>query len=198
MGLDTNSLDFLNKNLEQVGLKDVKLKMIELGDQVFQADMITTGKQYFTSIGYDHTSVDINGLHGAVVKDLRKPDQFIEWHNGFDILTNFGTTEHVEPLADQHQCWNIIHDIVKPGGYFLHALPDVDQLDRYGHWHGHCNFYYSSRFFQRLAEVNGYELIDWQYVPGFGNSTIHAFLRKTVDSQYKISQQELTDLIAVR
>ena len=84
MGLRIQTLIFIESSIGQVFGGNTKgLRMLELGDQVMKVPNIheKTGKDYFTIHGYKHTSVDINGLHGALVRDLTKPEQSKDWHN---------------------------------------------------------------------------------------------------------------------
>ncbi len=162
MGLKTSYLSFIEHSIEQTFGKDVNgLRMLELGDQVVLAPNAAekTGKEYFTNRGCEHVSVDINGLHGATVRDLTKPEQFRDWHDSWDILTNSATTEHVEPFESQYDCFNIIHSCIKMGGIAIHLVPDVYERDERGAWESHCRYYYSESFFELLAEECGYELL---------------------------------------
>lgn len=69
------------------------LTMIELGEQNMTGDIdILLAKDYFTERGFIHTSFDINSKGSAIELDLSKP---VESYEQADILTNFGTTEHI-------------------------------------------------------------------------------------------------------
>lgn len=118
-------------------------------------------KDYFNKIKKvkSHTSMDINGKNGALNIDLRKP---VDSNLNFDVITNFGTTEHVESNwpDDQYMSFKNIHDMCKVGGIMFHQVPKADN------WQGknaglntaHCPYYYYEEFFKQLAEVNGYEI----------------------------------------
>ncbi len=83
------------------------LAMLELGDQAFYNydDLLpyfaefsyqSTGyiaKPFFEHLGFKHTSIDYNGLNGAINLDVRKDLSGILPR--FDVLTNLGFTEHV-------------------------------------------------------------------------------------------------------
>lgn len=173
--------------------------MLELGDQLIDYNSeinMATGKQYYQSLGYRHVSVDLNGNNGAEVRDLTKPDQFKDFYNQFDIVTNSGTTEHVEPHQAQFDCWKIINDCLRPTGLILCFLPDVDELDQKGLWQGHCSFYYSKNFFDTLAKECGYELLDNYVIANHGHRA--AALLKTTNSGFSISAQQLLQNIAIR
>jgi len=156
-------LRFIETSIEQAfgERRTSGLRMLELGNQEIREPDIDedTGKEYFTNRGYEHVSVDVNGLHGAVARDLTRPEQFQDWHGAWDILTNSGTTEHVEPLEAQYECFSIIHDCVRTGGIAVHLVPDAHERDKNGAWKGHCRFYYSGEFFELLAKECEYELL---------------------------------------
>jgi len=161
MGLKKPYINFIEDSINQVFDKDISgLRMLELGDQVVTDPIIDekTGKEYFSNRGYDHISVDQNGLHGSVIRNLTMPKQFTDWHYSFDIITNMGTTEHIEPIESQYECFSILHDCTKVGGIMIHLLPDVRLHDEHGAWKNHCPFYYSKSFFEILAKDCKYEV----------------------------------------
>lgn len=65
----------------------------------------------------------------------------------FDIVTNFGTSEHV---FNQAAVFESIHNACRVGGYMVHAVPCAMR------WHG--LFGYTDKFFTELARANGYEV----------------------------------------
>lgn len=119
----------------------VGTRMLELGRK--KTDGVTY-KSYFESIGIDHTSIDWSGGFGSLALDLREPLDF----EPFDMVTNFGTTEHV---SDQEAVWKNIHNMVKVGGVYCGITP----LE--GDWKGHGDYYPRIEFFEKFAE-NGYHI----------------------------------------
>jgi hypothetical protein len=197
MGLTPQYLRFIESAIEQVLGKDVLgLHMLELGDQVISEQDVPekTGKEYFTQRGFQHTSVDINGLHGAMVRDLTKPQEFQDWHGKFDVITNSGTTEHVEPFASQYECFGIIHDCLKVGGIAIHLIPDVVEHDKHGAWKYHCYNYYSSRFFEMLARECQYELLANTVINGLRGAAV----RKVKDVPFMDNRATFLKAIARR
>ena len=73
--------------------------------------------------------------------------------NYYDVVLNFGTTEHI---FNQWNCFKIIHDAMRVGGAIYHRLPATGYLD-----HGY--FSYTPLFFKDLAKANDYEIIDLFY-----------------------------------
>ena len=163
MGLRLSYINFINVAVEKVYGSHIKdLKMLELGDQIVKKKSglsEKTGKEYFTNLGYHHISVDLNGNRGSLIKDLTKPADFAEWPAYFDIVTNSGTTEHVEPFDSQYDCFKILHDCVKIGGLMIHLIPDIEPLNQ-GHFANHCNYYYSEKFFNDLALNCNYTILE--------------------------------------
>jgi SAM-dependent methyltransferase len=142
--------------------------MLELGDQAVTDETISekTGKEYFENRGVTHISVDLNGQHGALRINLAKPIKNPKWQNYFDIITNSGTLEHVEPRRAQYTCFKNVHDCLKVGGIAIHLLPDIDALEKESLWEKHCNNYYSRDFVKMLVENNNYELISLRIIKG--------------------------------
>ncbi len=168
MGLESSYLDYI-QDCVTVTLGDLAgMHMLELGDQVILTKRIpeSTGKEYYENRGVHHTSFDINGEHGALRVDLSKPISNRDWVSAFDIVTNSGTSEHIEPFTSQYECFMNIHNCLRQGGIAVHLVPDIVELKRRGHWRKHCNNYYSHEFFALLAELNGYALLSTKVING--------------------------------
>jgi len=107
-------------------------------------------REFWTWLGFVYTSIDIDGSPGSIPLDLnydRAPEPV---RGQYDLVTNFGTTEHV---ANQLNAFELIHDLVAPGGIMIHELPV----------HGHVNHglvNYNFKFFWMLARSNHYKFID--------------------------------------
>jgi hypothetical protein len=162
MGIAIRNFVFINKCFENLLSNNVKGKwMLELGNQRIREKLqrkynikSPIAKEYFTSIGIIHHSIDINGKEGAIPIDLSKPITNNFWINKFDIGTNFGTLEHVTNKNNgQWQAWKNLHNTVKKGGMFIHGLPDKNA------WPRHCNIRYDIEFVEKLAEANNYKII---------------------------------------
>jgi len=170
MGLNPKCLGFIEGAFGACGWNGRPGRMLELGDQVIRgggaAVKEATGKAYFTARGWDHVSVDLNGRHGSLRLDLRNPDEFKAMRGQFDAVTNAGTTEHVEPMEKQWECFKIIHDCLRAGGVAVHLLPCVESHDGEGAWVGHCGIYYSREFFGNLAAWNGYSILKNEIING--------------------------------
>jgi SAM-dependent methyltransferase len=82
----------------------------------------------------------------------------------FDLVLNFGTTEHV---FGQFNAFKVIHDALKPGGHAFHQLPSTGFFN-----HGY--FKYHPKLFGELAAANGYEIVDLYYSEPQGHATVAA------------------------
>lgn len=132
------------------------LTMIELGEQNMTGDIdILLAKDYFTERGFIHTSFDINSKGSAIELDLSKP---VESYEQADILTNFGTTEHIcQGENPQFHAFKNVHNLTRKGGLMFHLVPRV------GSWKNHCDFWYELGFFESLFEMNGYRAVLLEY-----------------------------------
>jgi hypothetical protein len=170
--------------------------MLELGNQHIKDNVEgtiaeKTGKEYYQNRGVLHTSVDLNGMDGALKVDLSKPVPFPEWLGYFDIITNLGTSEHVEPKAGQYECFMNVHNCLKVGGIAVHMVPDFEELENRGCWKNHCNNYYSREFFKMLVEKNDYKLISLTSVDG----NVWACVQKQRDVPFMKNREEFLGYI---
>jgi SAM-dependent methyltransferase len=143
--------------------------MLELGNKK-SGDL--TYKSWFTAQGIRHVSVDINGLDGALKLDLREPLNLGQ----FDMVTNFGTTEHV--VDNQYQAWKNIHEAVKLGGVYIGMCPSP------GDWWWHGEHYPSMDFYRQFADLNGYEIEHMAIGREHPNRNIDVRLRKFIDTAF--------------
>lgn len=109
-----------------------------------------TTKEYFTALGFNHVSMDLNGLRGSIKTDLSKPLDS-KWHNWSDVTTDFGTIEHVE--ASQYMAYKNMHDATRQNGLMIHYLP----MDGYAL--KHSPYHYKPEFFFKLAKANNYDVL---------------------------------------
>jgi len=129
------------------------LVMCELGAQntYFDYWWNKIGKDYFVQWGIEHRSYDIIPHQGAEFIDLRLPIA-PELKGIFDVVTDFGTTEHID--GDFYQANKNIHDLVKVNGLVIRETPLTE------HWPEHPSTYnyLDEKFYEDLALFNGYEI----------------------------------------
>ena len=158
-------------------LGDTK-SMLELGNKK-NANGIY--KHYFESIGIQHTSVDWNGEDGALKLDLREPQY--QRLGQFDMITNIGTTEHV---SYQQGVWENIHNCCKVGGVIVSITPYHD--GRSWWWHG--DWYPTEMFFERFAELNGYDIEKMGIGREIPNQNLCVRLQKNRSARFKMPEPE--------
>jgi hypothetical protein len=121
-------------------------------------------REIFERLGFSYASVDADGKQGALPLDLNVDSVPAHWRQKFDLVTNFGTSEHV---ANQANCFSFVHDAAAEGAFILHELP-------FQGWLNHGFFNYQPAFFLDLARANGYELIG-QWVNSYPHA-LHDFV----------------------
>ena len=107
-----------------------------------------------------YTSFDVCPALKTEILDLNLESCPEAYRGTFDVVLNFGTTEHI---IDQVNCYRVMHDALGVGGVAVHQVPSVG-------WLGHGYFSYQPPFFDDLVRANGYRLIDrwftrWQTTP---------------------------------
>lgn len=183
--------NYAEKNSKQ--LRDVC--MLELGNQIFQDDSLIvkmnlprTVKEYWESKGVQHTSIDLNGEDGALPLDLAAPlpERF---YNVFDIITNCGTSEHVE---NQFECWRNIHRCLRLNGFLLSAIPE-----KYKYNEDHCDWFYDTDFFEVFAKRLGYRiyLLGRLLFPFNGGYVIYSAMEKTEEKEFDFTEEEINSLL---
>jgi hypothetical protein len=105
-------------------------------------------REFWTWLGLSYASIDIDGSPGSIPLDLNYDEVPAELVGKYDVVTNFGTTEHV---ANQLQSFKIIHDLATAGAIMLHVLPA-------GGTPNHGLVSYNPKFFWMLGRSNGYKI----------------------------------------
>ena len=146
----------------------VGTRMLELGNKKTGSD---TYKTFFTAQGFEHVSIDWNGLDGALGLDLREPIDL----DRFDMVTNFGTTEHV---SEQEPAWRNIHNLTKVGGVIVSMCPME------GDWWWHGQHYPKKSFYNQFAELNGYRIDHMEIGRSHPNRNIDVRMTKLKDGDF--------------
>ncbi|MCE7997266.1 MAG: class I SAM-dependent methyltransferase [Rhodobiaceae bacterium] len=109
--------------------------------------------QLFEKAGFVYNAIDIADGYRTTIVDLNHQNPPEDFVGKFDLVLNFGTTEH---LLNQYNAFRFIHNSVKVGGYIVHSLPCVGYSN-----HGYLT--YTPRCFFDLAGYNQYEVTDFWY-----------------------------------
>lgn len=110
-----------------------------------------SSKYYYTSLGVKHDAFDLNGGDGAVALDLIKPIDK-KYIGKYNIVTNFGTSEHCGVRDEQYLVFNNIDKFCCHGGVMVHNVPHT------GNWPGHAHVWYTTNFFKELAKIYKYHI----------------------------------------
>ena len=106
-----------------------------------------------SACGFKYCALDIFDADNTILFDLNIHEPGDELFQKFDLVTNFGTTEHV---INQFQSMKTVHDLTKLGGIIYHDVP----MSGY-YYHGY--FSYNPLFFFHLAAANDYKLVMQSY-----------------------------------
>lgn len=123
--------------------------------------------ELFEAAGMHYESFDIAAGYRTTVLDLNHAVLPAGLQRKFDLVMNFGTTEHI---LNQLNCFKIIHDATKVGGHIYHSLPAVGYVD-----HGYIT--YTGRCFFDVAGYNDYELVACWFDGPHGSNSIFDSLR---------------------
>lgn len=128
------------RNLEMLLPLDGIASCLELGNKKTRRGVY---KDWFEGRGIRHVSVDLNGQDGALPLDLRDPLNL----GTFDLVTNYGTTEHV---SEQEPAWRNIADACDK--LFVSVTPAPDAYPGHGIWYPTQGFYFE------FAKLNGFAI----------------------------------------
>lgn len=158
----------------------------ELGDQLIATKRINKpgrlwdrgpAEPFYRKLGCgEYVTIDGNGK-ATVLADLNLP--LPDKLGPFDLVTNFGTTEHV---FDQAQCWRTIHELTKAGGYIAFEQPSQGYED-----HGLYNLH--PGLIKDIAYANGYTFEHFETPDTPRGKLIRAVMRKPDDREFATPQQ---------
>lgn len=214
MGITSFDIQLIQKALS---LKPEIKTVCELGSQNLYLG--NEPEPPFASIWYEaekikYACIDMAGDNNALKYDLGKP---IEIKDQYDLITDFGTSEHVVNMKEFtevafhgghinsiypkgefeiesgfYNCWKNKHGLLKIGGLMINVNPKT------GHWPGHGYTYISEDFYTELIAIAGYEIIELGENCAMGNcengKNIYSILRKvnekfpSVEEFYKIKK----------
>jgi SAM-dependent methyltransferase len=125
--------------------------------------------EHFKAVGFGYRAFDIVEAPDCEYFDLNT-DLVPTPHLGkFDLILNFGTTEHV---LNQLNALRTLHDLAKPNGLIYSLFLRGGYMD-------HGLLHYSDRFTDLLCEANGYEQIWRSDQSDPGTQCTWIVLRKT-------------------
>ena len=177
MGITDFSLLILNKYVK------ANDKVLELGAQNLYASEFEGSPYadlYYKRKQCKYTCLDLNEENNALNLDLATKLSL----DKYNVVTDFGTSEHVgingkHDAKAFYNCWLNKHNACEVGGLIISENPKT------GNWPGHGFNYVTENFYRKLAEYNGYEILEIGEHPAMNNIengwNIYCVLRKTQD-----------------
>ncbi len=135
-----------------------------------QLQQITNGGllgDVLVDAGFEYVALDIFEADRTIVFDLNAHSPGPKLVGRFDLVTNFGTTEHV---FNQIEAFRTIHLLLKSSGIAFHDLPFAGFIR-------HGLFRYDPLFFSSLIKSNDYQLVR-QTISTGGDQPVPADLRR--------------------
>ena len=186
-GTDINVLDIGSSNLYSATAADItdflhKHVRENIPDLSEFASRIAKGSAYdtehggsngafvgelFEKAGMKYAAIDIADGYRTTILDLNNTPAPAHFVGAFDLVLNFGTTEH---LLNQYNAFKVMHDATKVGGYIVNSLPGVG-------YSNHGYFTYTPRCFFDLAGYNEYEVIGFWFEGPGGSNDLYAPVR---------------------
>ena len=176
MGILADSLDMV-RALELPR----RFAVCELGDQFVTEPMPRVlAREVYQQMGCGrYVSIDANGLNDALPMDLNKPIRSRTLVGRFDLVTDFGTGEHV---FDQKTVWFNVHNMCKPGGVVAFDRPCQG-------YDGHCYYLISEELIRDLADANEYEILTLSYRDMPRGRLIRGAMRRTSKKKFHVPYQ---------
>ena len=143
--IETDTREFVRRQLK------APYRVLQLGSKPW----VSFG-QPWADAGAEVVGIDLDGRERCRRIDLCKPVPEALVGGRFEVVTNYGCTEHVE---NQAQVWRTIHELLKPGGYLISTVPTP------GHYRNHGMWYPSEAWYREWAELNGYEFLRFEVLP---------------------------------
>lgn len=131
--------------------------MYELGNKISYGQLPYS--EFYKQKGIKYTSIDINGLDGALKLDLNEHIDL----PAREMVTNIGVTEHV---TNQESVFRNIHNL--SNRRIVHWVPLIESENK-----KHGIYRYSKRFFADIIIVNRYKIIKEFYIKR--ENGIHAY-----------------------
>jgi hypothetical protein len=123
--------------------------------------------ELFERAGMRYAAIDIAAGYRTTFVDLNHSAAPAPFVDAFDLVLNFGTTEH---LLNQYNAFKVMHECTRVGGFIVHSLPGVG-------YSNHGYFTYTPRCFFDLAGYNAYELVRFEFEGPAGTNDLFASVR---------------------
>lgn len=148
------------------------LELCEIGDLWLRKDIhrymsYRLASEYFENKGLKVTVIDLGiGSDSVEASEKRMGKSILRYdlskpiipdaENRFDFIVDFGTAEHIE---NQYELNKNMHNLCKAGGIIIRSNPSDKYSCGYPEKH-HGLFHYTPVFYEKLAKMCRYEIID--------------------------------------
>jgi hypothetical protein len=207
IGVGARMVELGSQNISQTTGHDLLSFLSEFRDEpnagdLPELDSIAAGgtmARLMKLCGVTYLALDIFEAENTLLFDLNTDSVPEHLRGQFDLVTNFGTSEHV---IDQYNVFSVVHGFAKPQGLIYHDVP-------MGGYFYHGYFSYTPLFFNHLALANGYEVVFKHFSkvplaaplaqqpteelaqngwpdPGYHDVGIEYIFRKTSDAPFRI------------
>jgi hypothetical protein len=157
IGVGTRMIELGSQNISQTSGQDLLTFMREFREEPSAAttadlDNIANGgtmASFMKLCDVNYLALDIFEAENTLLFDLNTDNVPEHLRGQFDLVTNFGTSEHV---IDQYRVFAVVHALAKPQGIIYHDVP-------MGGYFYHGYFSYTPLFFNHLALANGYKIV---------------------------------------
>lgn len=177
MGITQQSLNRIDRHLKP-GSKILIIGCQNLYDAEHYGEIAHT---YFKGLGHEVRSIDILGCQGSEAADLREE---LGFKAEYDQVWNHGSSEHVD--GSLWQAFKNMHEACEIGGIMIHENPKT------GSWPLHGHHYMTEKFYNALAVLCEYELLEVTSEAAMGNTldgwNVCAVLRKTKKSAFPLEE----------
>ena len=153
-----------------------------------QPETAPLARLFWEWLGFRYASIDIDGSPNSIPLDLNYDTLPDSARNKFDVVTNFGTTEHI---ANQLNAFKIIHDLTALGGIMIHVVPAQGLVN-------HGLLKYNPNWFWMLARSNDYRWLDFDYashghITDLPDNVIEAIVPHRPDIAERKAQYKVVD-----
>lgn len=151
----------------------------ELGDQMVSGKVATPAVEFYRSLGCGrYEAIDGNG-RGTLIADLNLAIYAAHFDGGFDLVTDFGTGEHI---FDQAQVWRTLHDLTKVGGFIAFDRPAQG-------YPAHCFYLVTESWCRDIAAANNYRVVRLELGTTPRGQLWRGVFQRTDRRMFKIPQQ---------
>lgn len=181
MGINPESLAFLENLTDWTGKS-----VLEIGDQcIVPPTEFHMARDWYLSKGVArYVAIDLNGERGALCRDVRGDLSDL---GQFDVVTNFGTLEHVDSgIQGQIEAFTSMHKSCKVGGMIIQHVP-LEELCR-----GHSPILYTPRFLPQLYTDNDYQIVGDTFLVIGGNHTVA--VRKMSEHEFRFTEFAIREI----